>query len=380
MPKESFEFHLPFRKMLIGLLITVVPINLVVLYSITESSNSIEQSVGGHLRETSQSLARETAAFIHDSVLAASLMAADSAVLDAVKEANSAYAGFSDEAVAARIESIEAVWNKPSGEAAVRRVSSNRASDSLRRKLALAQNFLRITVTDQNGATVAASNKTIDYNQADEDYWQKIYAEGRGAISLTDVLYDEATLSNYIGIGVPVVDHDGSFLGTFDALVDVSTLTPILTQPHLGDSGRALLVKRDGAIIASSVEGVTLSSGMMSQEMAAVTDALSTLQGRQIGYIEAGMPGEGDTLIGFADTGLLDDYSELQWVVVVAQRSAEAFAPVLRTQRLTMGIAFTAMACVVLFAVYVSLHRKSEIDEIEEEMSRIGDSVKSEQG
>ena len=37
-----------------------------------------------------------------------------------------------------------------------------------------------------------------------------------------------------------------------------------------------------------------------------------------------------------------------------------------------MGIALTAMACVVLFAVYVALHRKSDIEEIEDEMSRVG--------
>jgi membrane protease subunit (stomatin/prohibitin family) len=43
------------------------------------------------------------------------------------------------------------------------------------------------TVTDQKGAVVAATHKTLDYFQADEDFWQAAYAQGRGAINLTDI-------------------------------------------------------------------------------------------------------------------------------------------------------------------------------------------------
>jgi hypothetical protein len=40
-------------------------------------------------------------------------------------------------------------------------------------------------VTDARGGTVAATHKTLDYYQADEEFWQNIYASGRGAVSIT---------------------------------------------------------------------------------------------------------------------------------------------------------------------------------------------------
>ena len=90
-----------------------------------------------------------------------------------------------------------------------------------RRDHELDPRILRITVTDAKGANVAMSHKTLDYYQADEEYWQNIYAQGRGAISVTDILYDQATKANYIGIGVPVTEEGSSqLIGTLDALVD----------------------------------------------------------------------------------------------------------------------------------------------------------------
>src|SRR6266498_4542317 len=125
---------------------------------------------------------------------------------------------------------------------------------------------------------------TRDYFQADEEYWQDIYAQGRGAVSLTDILYDEATKTNYIGIGVPIVEEDSNrFIGTLDALVDVSSIFPVINRTQIGQTGRMILVKEDGTVI--SAPQANLAMKLKSAEYFAVKAALSTLQGRQIGYV-----------------------------------------------------------------------------------------------
>ena len=48
----------------------------------------------------------------------------------------------------------------------------------LRRQRDFDRRFLRITVTDAKGATVAATHKTLDYYQADEEFWQNISVPG----------------------------------------------------------------------------------------------------------------------------------------------------------------------------------------------------------
>lgn len=376
MPGKSFEFRVSYTRLLIGVLIAVVPISLVALYTISQNSRSFEQAVGERFTTIAQGIATEAAMAIHSHVVEAGLIASDSAIVDQVIQSNRTYASVGEEAITARIERNEARWNTTEGEAVVREMLASRASRTLRRKLQLDPRFLRITVTDEKGATVAATHKTIDYYQADEEYWQNIYASGRGAISLTDILYDEATKSNYVGVGVPIVDENNLFIGTSDALVDVSSIFPIITSIQLGLSGRTMLVKNDGTVIASSA-GPTLSMNHQSAEHAALVDASESLRGQSNGHIYTFLSGEGETLIGFADTGLKSDYTNLDWKVIVAQSSADALAPMRNVQRVIMLLVFIALGAVVFLAVYFALHRKDEIEEMEEAIDHFGSATEA---
>ena len=367
MPHETFEFRIGFRKLLIGVFLTVVPISLVAIYAVSESASSQEAQVGYHFKTIAESTATQVAQFIHGRVIEAGLMAANPAVIDVVTAANRSYQGMSESAIGARIKQREDIWTTPAADRLVKEILSSRASRVLRRYLQIDPTFLRITVTDEKGTTTAATHKTIDYFQADEEFWQNIYAQGRGAISLTDIEYDVVTKANYIGVGVPIVDEEsGGLIGTLDALVEVSSLFPIVRRATLGATGRALLVKDDGTVISGPQ--TTLSMNLKSDEYAAVLDALQTLRGRATGYVVADFGGDrGEAVIGYADTGLKEDFQNLSWVVLVSQPGDEAFAPIVTAQRLIMIIAFLGIAAAVMLAVYFSLHRRAEMEELEEE-------------
>jgi hypothetical protein len=289
--------------------------------------------------------------------------------MDVVTAANASYQGMSGPIITERIQRNEQIWTTPAADATVEKILSSRASRGLRRYLEIDPTFLRITVTDERGVTTAATHKTIDYFQADEGYWQNIYAEGRGAISLTDIQYDVVTKSNYIGIGVPIIEKGSNkVIGTLDALIEVSNLFPIVRKATVGATGRALLVKEDGTVISGP--NTTLSMNLKSPEHEAVLDSLKTLQGRETGYLVADFGDRGETLIGYADTGLKEDYKDLSWVVLVSQPTDEAFKPIITSQRFIMFIAFLGITAAVMLAVYFSLHRKGEIEEFEEGFNR----------
>lgn len=366
MPQDTFEFRIAYRKLLIGLLVTVVPISLVALYAISQSARSLEHTIGSHYQTIAESSAARVRQFIHSKVMDAGMMAANPAVTAEVVAANRLYQGMSEPAVTEKIQRIEDIWPTPQADALVSRILSSEASQSLRRYLQLDSTVLRITVTDERGATVAATHKTIDYYQADEDYWQNIHAEGRGSVSLTDVQYDIVTRQNYLGIGVPVVDPEtGRFLGTLDALIEVSSLFPIVSQAQVGSGGRALLVKDDGTVISGPQ--TTLAMGRKSVEFGAVADASRVGQQLGAGYLIANLADIGETLIGFGATGLRADFQNLGWIVLVSQPSQQAFAPIAATQQLIMLISLLSLAAVVILGVYFALHRRTESEEIEEE-------------
>ena len=361
--EEKFELRVSLPKLLIGLLLTVVPISVLGLYSIAQSQKSLERTIGHYFKTIAEGTAVETAHFITDRVIDVGVLAAQPAIIEAVLASNRSYQGMTDAAIAAKIEKIDKTWNTTAADSIVKEMLGTRASRLLRRDHDLDPRILRITVTDAKGANAAMSHKTLDYYQADEEYWQNIYAQGRGAISVTDILYDEATKSNYIGIGFPVFEEGSSqFIGTLDAIVDVSAIFPIVNQVRIGSSGRTILVKEDGTVI--SAPGANLAMKLKSDEHAAMQEALRTSQGREIGYVVADIRGSGQNLIGFADTGLKRNFDKLGWIILVCQNTSEAFAPIRTVARLLAFMSLLGLVMVIMVAAWFALHRKQPLTEI----------------
>lgn len=355
MAQSTFEFRIPVRKLLIGLLLTLIPISLAGLYSINQSERSLERVIGGYFKTIAAATAAEVSQYINDRVTDVAEISIEPVTVEAAQRANRAYAGLSDAAVGTRIRQIDESWNSAAGEAMSRDILNSPASQLLRRLRTLDARLLRITVTDERGATIAATHKSLDYYQADEEYWQNIVAGGRGTVSITDILFDEATNSHYIGIGMPIREEPSQrVIGTVDALVDVSSLLPLINRHQIGATARTLLVKEDGTVISGP--GVTLSKKVQSEEYSAIQDSLGTLRGRQTGFLAAELTQTGRTLIAFADTGLRDSYPKLAWVTVVAQDGREAFAPVRVIGRLIMFMSLIGLAVVALLSVYYAIH------------------------
>lgn len=363
MPSDAFELRVSFRKLLIGMLVTITPISLFGLWAVSRTSRSMEAVIGNHFTTIAQSAAAEVSHLVHQYVEQAAMIAAEASVEDAVTAANQSYAGAGEAAVNERIQAIEKTWNSPAGEARVNAMLASRASRQLRRFRERNPKFLRITVTDEKGATVAATHKTLDYFQADEEFWQNIYAQGRGAISLTDILYDEITKANYVGVGIPILDPaSGKFLGAVDALMDISIVFPVVGRFRAGSTGRMMLVREDGAIIGSP--DISLAMRSKSEEFQALQDAVKDLSMRRSGFVLTNLA-RGRYVIAFADTGLKQDYRGLGSVILVVQEAKEAFAPVSIVERLTAAMGLLGLALVTLLAVYFSMHRKVSYTDIQ---------------
>lgn len=365
MATRSFEFRVSFQRLLVGLLLTVTPISIMGLTSLTQSERSLERTIGGYFKTIAAATAAEVSQYLNDRVVDVAEISLEPVLISAAMAANRSYQGMSDAAIAARIEQVERSWNSAASEALSKAILGSEASRLLRRYRLLDQRFLRITVTDERGATIAGTHKTLDYFQGDEEYWEKIVANGRGAVSVTDILFDEATNAHYIGIGIPIREEESQrVIGTVDALVDVTTLLPLVNRHEIGPTGRILLVKEDGAVISGP--HVTLTKTMHSQEFASIKDAAGTLSGRQAGFLVSDLPQTGRTVIGFADTGLRDSFPKLGWVVVVAQDAQQAFAPVRGVSRWLAFMSLLGLAMVAMLTAFYALHRPQRYAEIGE--------------
>lgn len=66
--------------------------------------------------------------------------------------------------------------------------------------------FTEIIIMDEHGLNVAQSSVTSDYWQGDEAKWQKTYLIGPDAVDISDVEFDESSMTYQVQISVSLVD------------------------------------------------------------------------------------------------------------------------------------------------------------------------------
>lgn len=77
-----------------------------------------------------------------------------------------------------------------------------------------------IFVMDNQGATVAMTDKTSDYWQGDEAKFTESYKNGKGALHISDVTFDDSTQAYLVQVSIPVKSN-GKAIGAITIGVDV---------------------------------------------------------------------------------------------------------------------------------------------------------------
>ena len=122
----------------------------------------------------------------------------DSVVLEAVRSGNVR----DRDITLAQIEVLDQKWRRP-GEEIAKQLTDKECNESL----TLFQNtygaFAEIFVTSVRGLNVCQTNKTTDYYQADEDWWQRTFTSGMSARQ-SSLEFDESAGVFAVPIYLPV--------------------------------------------------------------------------------------------------------------------------------------------------------------------------------
>lgn len=170
---------------------------------------------------------------------------------------------------AEQLQQIEARWpTLPANDPLLRSILDNELALRWQAIQRQRPRIAEVLITDRYGRLVAATNRTSDYYQADEPWWQQCWAKGEGRITLSDVTFDASVVSADGAQGAYVVDlcipitmlnEDGSLqppIGVMKVSVHVRwlleqlrTLPPGSTVAELGQdvwligaTGRPLVV------------------------------------------------------------------------------------------------------------------------------------------
>lgn len=149
-------------------------------------------SVGQSLRSVAQQGASQLSAMLSAQIELVGLIGRLPGTVELVETAN-AVPPLSPEQIA----EIEKRWPELSAEddPLLRSILHHPLAERWRAVRSVHPRFAEVIVTDASGRVIAATNKTSDYFQADERWWQACYAQGEGHLFLSDIAWDESAIS-----------------------------------------------------------------------------------------------------------------------------------------------------------------------------------------
>jgi len=267
-------------------------------------------------------------------------------LIQLIEDANASYTGRTQEDISAEIAAFDEAWQAEdaAAEPLVQAIKNNPVSDLFRDFLEVFPEEVEVFATDIQGVNVAMTERTGDYLQADEGWWQGAYQDGAGAQYIGQVEFDESAGVWAMNLGVPVRNEDGSVVGIVRGTVDVTTMVQALSRLTFGDSGHAALVDQTGMVIFSHKEDILLSQ---------VPDSYTShLTEEGSAWYDTGMADlEGNpALIAFVH-GNDNEAAELGWTLVLDKDLSEISTEIWSSfiVSLVIGLALMALAVVAGF-------------------------------
>jgi len=179
-------------------------------------------------------------------------VASNARIATLLQSAGGTYAGRTEEEISKEIARIDKEWPGTDWEVLRSRYLSpelNLICEDLRRLARLP--VVELFMTDRRGAVVASTNKTTDYYQADEEWWQRAFNGGLGSVHHSELEYDASSKAEGWALAAPVFDADGDVQGVIKVVMDKTALFHFLLDVFLGRGSYVGLLRSDGESIFS---------------------------------------------------------------------------------------------------------------------------------
>lgn len=329
------------RLTLAFLVIATAAVATVSVIQSQQVSNALLTDSGMLLRARAEAEARIVGSTI-DSQISRLRSIAVGFTLNAASDRQVASYGTTDKAeIARQINERDARWSAAgAGTPLITGVLNTSLADDLRAQTKIDQNLAELMFTDQYGALVAASNRTTDYNQGDEEWWQ--YASVAGVFVGTPA-FDSSSGTFGITIAIAIRAKDkGDFIGVLRSTYRADAITLPMMENRFGVGTKANLLIGDQI----------LEPGGSVLQKPSDSDASVIAQARDTSYSLAQFAGF-PRLVVLAPVTNAFQIPSLNWGIILYQNSKDALAPVSAAQSSTVFTAllvllFTAGAAVLI--------------------------------
>jgi signal transduction histidine kinase len=219
---------------IIGTLLIVTLLSFATIYiSVLQNQKELEKKIGGENTLQAKAMIEHADSSLVEMISHASFHGSSLIVLRAIEESNKEF-----EAMQNReqyIDEIDKKWINAVSDEDLPLIKTILDSDASLRlkdivKFYEKENFStygEIFVTNVYGIIVGTTDKTSDYRQNDEGWWQKAKADG---FFIEEPTFDESSQTTGFTIAHSILDRDGNFIGVIKEVLNQEELNKIIEE------------------------------------------------------------------------------------------------------------------------------------------------------
>jgi GAF domain-containing protein/HAMP domain-containing protein len=327
----------PFRSKLVlfFVVVAVFSVGAVAFAMNILARNATAEQVGQLQQNLAERFAADTAQELESNVEL--LEATATQFGEFVDRANDLYEGEPDD-ILNRLMDLDNRWITGDEQSPlIRGVIDNAMADMLRQFQAHFPYHVELFITDKYGANIAATNRTTDYYQADEEWWKNAYNSGRGRVHLGPPEFDESSQTYSLIMAIPLA-YEGEVVGILRSTLDVAAVVENLQQ---GSAART-------AHVDLRIANDSLLGGQRLQ-----ADELADLDSVMGGFGEIKFEGatslvSQQRVSSSASSPAQEAVSQLGWTVIVHRDLRDTLEPV---QQQTRVITLVALCVAILVGI-----------------------------
>jgi methyl-accepting chemotaxis protein len=184
-----------------------------------------------------------------------------------------------------------------------------------------------IFATNKEGNVVASDKKTPLYNYKKEKWWQIAYAEGKGKVFISDIVFDQAINDYTFNIASPIYKN-GAIIGILNMVHNADIFFKWVTYIKSGKRDHTMLASSDGTLLFCPI--FPTKTHQLTADLQ--KNIFKTEAGWSVGNSDIHYPGR-EALNGFAPLDITfhsgpDNFGGKNWYVFTSQDPLETFAPI----------------------------------------------------
>ncbi len=216
---------------------------------------TIRRSAGRAEFETARTLATDAAENIKDQVNDLQTYCSRNLWRRACATANQKYSGMDKLQIEKIMRDMDDKWAKAGDQdELIKKSTDGEIPNSMREIMRIRNNISEIFITDKFGGLLFSSGRASDFYQADEDWWQKAFSGGKGAIYFSSIELDLSSGKWGSAIAAPINSSNGDIIGVCKIFVQIDVLFDFLYKFQNAPSVHAALVDEKGAILLREAE------------------------------------------------------------------------------------------------------------------------------